>query len=97
MVVGVLRSDLEQRRIAVGERPHELVVEIVGVLAYVARHALLVHHARVRDFTAEPRDEVAIAAPIDDVRFVVELDLADEQLRVALGRCMLFGAGSLVR
>ena len=58
----------EQRRVAVGERAHELGVKMVGALAHRRRHALLVEDARARDLAAEPRRQIALAAAGDDGR-----------------------------
>ena len=57
-----MTANRDQRRIAVGERPHQFRVEVVGAIAHLRRHALFVQHARAGDLAAEPEREIAIAA-----------------------------------
>src|SRR5581483_3308571 len=61
--------ELQQRRVAVGQRPHQFVLEIGGALTNVLRHPLVVERARPRDLAPQARAEIAVAAPGDDLRF----------------------------
>src|SRR5262249_42954907 len=85
---------LQERGVAVGERAHQLLEEVVGALADGGGHALFVQRARVRNLAAEAHGQVTVATAGDDLGLVIQLDLRDEQLRVpSRGRGRLLRVG----
>src|SRR5262245_48150758 len=71
--------------IASGQDPHELVVEVVRALADVRRDPIRVHLPAPLDVLLETLIEVLLAAAVVHRGLVVQLDLADDQAREALG------------
>ena len=82
----------EQRRIAVRQRVHELLLEVGRARAdRRSRHALR-RAPGALDLRAQPVEQVALLAPGPHGRLVVELDLRHEQPRVAPRAAVFFGS-----
>ena len=55
------------------------------------RDTLFVQRAHARDFSTEPRREIAFAPAFGDLRFVIQLDFGHQQPRVPARRGMVVG------
>ena len=88
----VIRPSPEQRRIAVGERVHELLLEVGGAGADRWRDALFVEAPRAIDLRAQPVEQVPLLAPGPHGRFVVQLDLGHEQSRITPRAAVFLGS-----
>src|SRR5262249_39785107 len=75
----------EGARIAPGQDPHQLVVEIVRVVPHVARDAVGVHLPSALDVFLEPLVDVLVPPPFVHLGFIVELDLAHDEPGETLG------------
>ena len=74
---GIARA--QSGRIAFGESVHQLLMEVIMTGGDRWRYPLVIHLPRTIDVFAQAIIDVALAAAFLNLRFVVELDLRNEQ------------------
>src|SRR5437867_1033333 len=75
----------ELRRIALTERMHQLIIEVIELGRNYGRDSFFVHLAAAVDVVLQALVEVIAATTLGDLRFVVKLDLRNQEPGKAAG------------
>src|SRR5262245_58822746 len=79
----------EQGRITIGKRSNELRVELIRRPMNMKRNAFVIQLAGPGDFAAQSGRKISLPSSSDDVGFVIQLDLRDQQPRIPARRLFL--------